>query len=191
MWQKKPSISREHSLKILFSWAVVPSYTPQRQPIFFTKLVSGGVVYRLTVHYSFTQSGGPIQNYFLSSVVREATSPETWLFPHLLLAHQVEGFFFVAWSWVLSFIPPPPIVQPCAEPCGSAAGFDFLTAEVIQIEKNSHFTYTLNLCQCLVPCFNAWELKNLPNCWNANNASWTIIIYEEHLYVLFLNKKNT
>jgi hypothetical protein len=30
-------------------------------------------------------------------------------------------------------------VQPCDEPCGSAAGFDFLTVEVIQIGKKMPF----------------------------------------------------
>jgi hypothetical protein len=30
-------------------------------------------------------------------------------------------------------------VQPCDEPCGSAAGFDFLTVEVIQIGKKMAF----------------------------------------------------
>jgi len=28
-------------------------------------------------------------------------------------------------------------VQPCGEPCGSAAAFEFLTVEVIQIEKKT------------------------------------------------------
>jgi hypothetical protein len=125
MWQKKPSISREHSLEILFSWAVVTSYTPQHQPIFFTKLVSDGVVYWMTVHYSFTQSGGPIQNYFLSTGVSEATIIGTMTFPHLLLAHQVEGFFLWPDRRFLHFIPPPCLVQPCREPCGSAQGLTF------------------------------------------------------------------
>jgi hypothetical protein len=30
-------------------------------------------------------------------------------------------------------------VQPCDEPCGSAAGFDFLTVKVIQIGKKMPF----------------------------------------------------
>jgi len=43
-------------------------------------------------------------------------------------------------------------VQPCGEPCGSAAGFDFLTVEVIQIKKKTHSSQCLNLCQWLVAC---------------------------------------
>jgi hypothetical protein len=42
-------------------------------------------------------------------------------------------------------------VQPCGEPCGSAAGFDFLTVQVIEIEKKSYFRQCLNLCQWLEP----------------------------------------
>jgi hypothetical protein len=38
------------------------------------------------------------------------------------------------WSWQCS-----PAEKPC-EPCGSVAGFDFLTVKVIQIKKNTHFS---------------------------------------------------
>ncbi len=44
-------------------------------------------------------------------------------------------------------------VQPCGEPCGSAAGFDFVIVEVIQIEKKKLILpLSLNLCQWFVAC---------------------------------------
>jgi len=63
-------------------------------------------------------------------------------------------------------LPPPPhpqieqcpahflglIVQPRKEPCGSAAGFEFLTMEVIQIEKKTNNCQFLKLRQWLIAC---------------------------------------
>jgi hypothetical protein len=43
-------------------------------------------------------------------------------------------------------------VQPCGEPCGPAAGFDFFSVEVIQIKKKTDSSQFLNLCQCFVAC---------------------------------------
>jgi hypothetical protein len=49
---------------------------------------------------------------------------------------------------------PPPFLglttQPCGEPCGFAAGFGFLTVEVVELEKKACFLQRLNLCQCYV-----------------------------------------
>jgi hypothetical protein len=93
-WQKKTFHFKGHSLEIVFSWGVVMSYTPQHWPIFCTKLVFGGVVYRTIVHYSFTQSGDPIQNYFLSSAFSEATITGSMTFPTPPTCPPGWGFYF-------------------------------------------------------------------------------------------------
>jgi len=173
---KKTFHFKGHSLEIVFSWAVVMSYTPQHWPIFCTKLVFGGVVYPTIVGYSFTQSGDPIQNYFLSSAFSEATITGNMTFSHtsylptrlrvLLFWPDCGSFPFIHCSppplGLNAIYNPPPIehcpapfvgltVQPCGEPCGSFAGFDLLTGEVIEIKKKSNCTQRLNMCQWLVP----------------------------------------
>jgi hypothetical protein len=42
-------------------------------------------------------------------------------------------------------------VQPCGEPCGSAAEFDFLAVKVNQIKKKASFFQRLNLSQWSIP----------------------------------------
>ncbi len=124
------------------------------------------MVYRKIVGYSFTQSGDPIQNYFLSSAFSEATITGNMTFSHTsYLPTTLRVLFF--WPDCGSFplihcssrslglnaidnrrpTPPAPYiehcpaaflgltVQPCSELCASFAGFDLLTAEVIEIEK--------------------------------------------------------
>jgi hypothetical protein len=54
-------------------------------------------------------------------------------------------------------------VQPRKEPCGSAAGFEFLTMEVIQIEKKTNKCQFLKLRQWLiaVPGSSVFEFGEL------------------------------
>jgi hypothetical protein len=60
--------------------------------------------------------------------------------PHRALSGALSGFFFLGLT-----------VQPCGEPRGSSLGFDFLSVEVIQVEKKAHLSQRLNLCQRSVP----------------------------------------
>jgi len=83
------------------------SYTPQHWPIFCTKLVFGGVVYRTIVHYSFTQSGDPIQNYFLSSAFSEGTITGNMTFSHTRL--RVLFFWPDCGSFPFIHCSPPPL----------------------------------------------------------------------------------
>jgi hypothetical protein len=81
----------------------------------------------------------------------------------------------------LNYPPPPPpgkhfpvpflglTVQPCGEPCGSAAGFDFLTVEVIQMKKKTHSSQCLNLCQWLVACSRPGRFGSKNVCKKTNN----------------------
>jgi len=61
-------------------------------------------------------------------------------------------------------------VQPCGEPCGSAAGFDFLTLKVKAIEKNARSSQRRNLCQLFsapksMPVFSTMQLGSSDFAW--------------------------
>jgi hypothetical protein len=80
-------------------------------------------------------------------------------------------------------------VQPCGETCGSAAGFDFWTVEVIQIEKKTLFPQSLNLRQ--LSGERVLYLEGI------NYESWALLEdnnflnkVKKHYYVLLQNKKN-
>ncbi len=65
-------------------------------------------------------------------------------------------------------------MQPCGKPCGSAAGFDFLTVEVIKIKKKTHSSPVPEYEPVVGSMFYTWKVgveKHVQE--DKKNRRWT------------------
>jgi hypothetical protein len=149
------------------------------------------------VHYSFTQSGGLIQNYFLSSAVSEATLTGYMTFFTPPTSPPGWGFSVLSLLWVLPFyssplrpLPPPPnriLRRPSRPDSADLRRTVWFCRRVWLLDcwsysNRKEITFSIEpesmpVFSTMFQCLGGRDLGSALPPQNKNNATRTIIIY--------------